>query len=91
MNHEASERRYQETMQAIDLWLKGQRKAMLPAEALGIARALLTHASLAIVAATSDSTTFSKCDEIDADRLRKDFFHAALQFVEEKKRDRDGL
>ena len=82
--------RYQETMAAIDLWLKGQKKeGMAPAEAMGIAKAFLTHAALAIVAASSGSAAFSEDDEIDAERLGTEFFRTALRFIEQK-RDKLG-
>jgi hypothetical protein len=90
-NEEKAELRYRETMDAIGLWLRGQKKeGTVPAEALGIAKAFLTHAALAIVAASSPgSATFSEANETDAERLGMEFFRTALRFVEER-RDKFG-
>ena len=88
MDHETPERRYRETMEAIHLWVKSQKSKGAPEEALGIAKAFLTHASMAIVAATSRDASFSEADNDAAERLRKDFFYVALQFVEERTGER---
>ena len=80
-----TELRYQETMEAIGLWLNGQKnESMVPAEAMGIAKAFLTQAALATVAASADSAAFSEADETDAKRLGAEFYLAALLYAEER-------
>ena len=79
---ELTELRYQETMKAVDRWVRGQGKdGILPAEARGIAKAFLTHASLALV------STLPGCDESDSQRLMKHFLEAVKIFLEEKMDD----
>ena len=64
-NEEMAELRYQETMDAIGIWLDDNKGKGSRAEAIGIAKAFLTHASMAIV------ISLPGCDESDAQRLMK--------------------
>ena len=75
---EITELRYQETMAAIYSWVASQDCKMSPAEARGIARAFITHASMALI------STLPGCDDSDCRLLTQRFFEALKKFVEEK-------
>ena len=77
-NEEIAELRYQETMDAISDWLEGQIGKGSPAEAIGIAKALLSHASFAF------AMSVPGCDISDAQGLRKRLMGVVVQFIEEK-------
>ncbi len=78
VDNELTELRYQETMAAIHSWVTSQDRKMSPAEARGIARAFITHASMALI------STLPGCDESDCRLLTQRFFEALKKFVEEK-------
>ncbi len=76
---EITERLFQETMNAINSWVRSQgSNKMSPAEARGIAKAFLTQASMAL------ACTLPGCDESDSRRLVEYFFEALKRFLEEK-------
>lgn len=72
------ELRYQETMKAITLWVKEQKGKGSRDEALGIAKAFLSQASIAF------AVCIPGCDESDAQGLLVGFMKAVKQFAEEK-------
>ena len=76
-NEEMAEFRYQETMDAICDWLAGQKGKGSAAEAMGVGKAFLHHASFAIALSLPGS------DVSDAERLREKLFEVVVQFVEE--------
>ena len=78
MDHEMIELRYQETMEAIRLWLTSQDKKPSSEEAMGIAKAFLSQAAMGLVASMPEG------DERDVRRLEEGFTEALRQFVEEK-------
>ena len=80
---QTTERLYQETMDAIHSWVRGQGKnGMSVAEARGVAKAFLTHASMALVSTLGGNAS-------DSRRLTQYFFEAILRFTQEKMNDGD--
>ena len=77
-NEEKAELRYRETMDALSVWLEGQAGKGSPAEAVGIVKALISHASFVI------AMSVSGCDVSDAQRLRERILGVVVQFIEEK-------
>ncbi len=76
--NDLTELRYQETMKAIDRWVRDQgRDSISVAEARGIAKAFLAQASMAIV------STLPGCDGSDGLLLTRYFFEAIDKFAEE--------
>ncbi len=77
-DNKTAELRYQETMKAISSWVKDQNGKASREEILGISKAFLTHASMAITA------TIPGCDESDSRDLMKALFEAIQQFAQGK-------
>ena len=75
---EMAELRYQETMDAIGIWLGGQKGKGSAAEAMGLAKAFLQQAAFAITVATPG------CDVSDARLLTNRLGETVIRFVEEK-------
>ena len=72
---ELAQLRYRETMHAIGIWLDDNKGKGSPAEAIGIAKAFLHHASLAIALSQPGR------DESDAERLMKELAKVVLRFI----------
>ena len=71
--------RYEETMDAIQTWILGQGKGTCsPAEAIGIAKAFLRHASMGF------ALSLPGCDESDAKPLMDGFLRVVSQLIDEK-------
>ena len=76
---EIAELRYEETIKAINIWLGGQKGKGSRAEAIGVAKAFLKQASMAIAISTPG------CGESDSRRLMKGFVEVVTRFMDDKR------
>ena len=81
MDEQIVKQRYLETSKAITEWLKGQKGKGTPDDALGIGKAFLTHAAMAVAMHIPDT------EKHDADQLYIGFMGVVRQWMEDK-RDR---
>ena len=82
--HELASLRYKETMEAVSLWVGGQgENTVSPGEAMGIAKALMTHAALSIVAALPG------CEPDDSHELIENLTEVVMRFGRRKLEDAD--